>query len=156
MLDPVAEYDHQNLVAEPPTAIGNRAVTVGEVIRDTDLGGLNGNLLLGDFPTGLLFTLDVDEDPLDGGQDGLRELRLLDGDGDTVRLLELVNAARDERGLLPVTRADLRLGVNTPGEVFVLNKHDGIVRVLAPVPLPGTGLLLVTALLAATVVGRRR
>lgn len=146
LVDPVAEYDHKNLVSEPPTTITNRAVTVGEVVRNSDVPELDGLLLLGDLPTGLIFTLDVDADSLDGGQDGLQELRLLDESLEPVRLLELINAARDDLGLGPTSRADLRFSVNTPGEVFVLNKQDGIVRVLAPVPLPGALPLLLGAL----------
>ena len=94
LTDPVAEYDHTNVVSNPPTNIGNRAVTVGEVARHTGIPGLDGLLLLSDFPTGLIFTLDVDNDPLDGGQDGLRELQPLDQNLQPVRLLELINDVR--------------------------------------------------------------
>ena len=141
LIDPIAEYDHTNIVADPPTLIGNRAVTVGEVVRPISASGLSaleGLLLLGDFPTGLIFALDADADPQPGGQAGLSELRLLDDASEPVRLLELINATRSSRGLSAVSRADLRFGVNTPGEVFVLNKHDGVIRALAPVPLSGT------------------
>ena len=148
LIDPVAEYDHTNLVTNPPTAIGNRAITVGEVARGTGITELDGSLLLGDFPTGLIFTLDVDSDPLDGGQDGLLELRLVDDDLGEVRFLELINDARDDRGLGSVTRADLRFGFNTPGQVFVLNKHDGIVRQLTAIPLPAPIVLILLPLLS--------
>ncbi len=134
LIDPVAEYDHTNVVSDPPTNIGSRAITVGEVARGTGISGLDGMLLLSDFPTGLIFTLDVDNDPLDGGQDGLFELQPLDRDLQPVRLLELINETRADRGLGSVTRADLRFGINTPGEVYILNKHDGIVRHLSVVP----------------------
>ncbi len=73
---------------DPPTSISNRAVTVGEVARETGISGLDGQLLLSDFPTGLIFMLDVDDDPLDGGQDGLRELQPLDANGQPVRSAE--------------------------------------------------------------------
>lgn len=135
-IDPVAEYDHTNLVSDPPSGISNRAVTLGEVLRASEIDGLNGKLLLGDFPTGLIFTLDVDDDPLDGGQDGLFELRLVDENFDEVRLLDLINRERTANGLPLSSRADLRFGFNTAGRVFVLNKHDGVVRELTSVPLP--------------------
>ena len=134
---PVTEYDHTNIVSDPPTDIGNRAVTVGEVVRNTDLVGLNGQLLLSDFPTGLIFTLDVDTDPLDGGQDGLWELQPLDADRNPVRLLELINRSRSERGLATVSRADLRFSINTPGDVYVTNKQDGVIRRLVPSSVQG-------------------
>ncbi len=128
LTDPVAEYDHDNTVSNPPTGIGNRAITVGEVVRGACIGLLEGKLLLADFPTGLIFMLDVDTDPLDGGQDGLSELTLHDGDTVAVRLLQLINDVRSNRGLSSASRADLRFSVNTPGRVFITNKQDGIVR----------------------------
>ena len=137
LTDPVAEYDHTNLVRDPPTTIGNRAITVGEVARGTGILGLDGQLLLSDFPTGLIFTLDVDNDPLDGGQDGLLELRPVGPDGEPTRLLELINDVRADRGLSAATRADLRFGIGTPGEVYITNKQDGIVRRLVALSLPG-------------------
>ncbi len=134
MIDPVAEYDHTNLVSNPPTGIGNRAITLGEVARGTGIPGLDGNLLLGDLPTGLIFYLNVDTDPLDGGQDGLAELITLDDNGDPVRLLELINQTRADRGLGSTSRADLRFSLGIDGEVYILNKRDGVVRRLAGVP----------------------
>ena len=135
--DPVAEYDHTGVVSNPPTAIGNRAITVGEVARGTGFPGFDGQLPLGDFPTGLIFLLDVDADPLDGGQDGLAELQPLDSSGQPVRLLDLINQTLAARGLWPATRADLRFGINTPGEVYITNKRDGMIRRLVFDIVPG-------------------
>ncbi|NOZ38645.1 MAG: sugar dehydrogenase [Planctomycetes bacterium] len=136
--DPVAEYDHVNLVSNLPAGVtGGRAITVGEVARGTGFPGFDGQLLLGDFPTGLIFMLDVDSDPLDGGQDGLTELQPLDSSGEPVRLLELINDARAARGLGSTSRADLRFGINTPGEVYITNKRDGIIRRLVFDASPG-------------------
>ena len=146
LTDPVAEYDHTNVVDDPPIAAGNRAITVGEVARGTGIPGLDGLLLLGDFPTGLIFTLDVDNDPLDGGQDGLSELVLLDDVLGEVRLMDLINHARGENGLGNASRADLRFGFNTPGDVFILNKQDGVVRLLTAVPIPPAVILFAAPL----------
>ena len=33
---------------------------------------------------------------------------------------------------LRVIRADLRMGVGPKGQLFVLNKHDGTIRLLVP------------------------
>ncbi len=155
LTDPVAEYDHTNVVTDPPTDIDNRAITVGDVARNTGIPGFDGLLLLGDFPTGLVFILDVDNDDLDGGQDGLLELRPLDGNLQSTRLLDLINGVRADRGLSPAERADLRFGINTPGEIFILNKQDGILRRLAAVPEPGT-LSLITLLWFGATRRRRR
>ncbi len=135
MTDPVAEYDHTNMVDDLPVGVtGGRAITVGDVVRGSGIPGLDGHLLLGDFPTGIMFYLNVDADPLDGGQDGLAELITLDEHGDPVRLIELINDARDADGLTASSRADLRYSVGIDGRVFVLNKHDGIIRELVPEP----------------------
>ena len=129
LTDPVAEYDHTRFVSDLPSGItGGRAVTSGEVARNTGIPGLDGQLMISDFPTGLIFTLDVDNDPLDGGQDGLVELRPLDSDQQPARILDFINEVRSNRRLSSVSRADVRFGINTPGEVFITNKHDGIVR----------------------------
>ena len=134
MIDPLAEYDHTNVVSDPPTSIVNRAITTGEVARGTGIPGLDGSLLLGDFPTGLIFYLNVDTDPLNGGQDGLAELITLADNGDPVRLLDAINQTRADRGLDSVTRADLRFSLGIDGAVYILNKRDGIIRRLAAVP----------------------
>jgi hypothetical protein len=128
LTNPVAEYDHTNPVSVLPTPIGNRAVTLGEVVRGSPIFALNGKLLAGDIPTGVMFVLDVDRDPLNGGQDGLFELGLVDGSGAVVSFLDVINRARSDRGLGAVNRADIRFSVNTGGRIFVSNKHDGIVR----------------------------
>ena len=137
LTDPVAEYDHTNLVANPPSDISNVAVTTGEVARGTGIPGLDGQLLFGDFPLGVMFTLDVDNDPLDGGQDGIFELIPTGSNQEPVRLLELINQSRLDRDLRSVTRADLRFGINTPGQVYITNKQDGVVRRLIPFVLAG-------------------
>jgi hypothetical protein len=133
LIDPVAEYDHAGMVPSLPSGItSGRAVTLSEVARGTCISGLDGHLLLADFPTGIPFILDVDSDPLDGGQDGLRELVLIDESGSPSRFLEIMNEARSARGLPPKNRADLRFSVNTHGQVFLINKGDGIIRRIVP------------------------
>jgi len=135
VIDPVAEYDHTRPVENMPTGIGNRAVTVGEVARGTRISGLDGHLLFGDFPSGLVFVLDVDADPLEGGQAGLRELVLHVREETgmrAARFLELINSERARRGWSGTSRADLRFSLSAGGRVFLTNKHDGVVRRLVP------------------------
>lgn len=140
LIDPVAEYDHANTVSDPPISIANRAVTTGEVIRGMGIPELEGRLPVSDFPTGLIFVLDVDSDPLDGGQDGLSEVKLLNSENEPVRLLEQINAVRADRGLSPSRRADLRFSVNTPGQLYISNKHDGVLRRVLPTTQPSIGI----------------
>ena len=120
-INPVATYSHSNFLTRATT--GGRAITTGEVVLGSGIPGLDGQLLLGDFPNGIIFTLDVDNDPLDGGQDQLDELLMIDVTSDStdpVRLLDLIDP--------PSSRADLRFSFNTGGDVFILNKRDGIIR----------------------------
>lgn len=133
MVDPVAAYNHGSDISG---TTGSRAITAGEVARGTCVVGLDGNLILSDFPNGVMMLLDVDHDPLNGGNDGLRELVFTDGAGGDFRYLEKINEVRSARGLGNSSRADLRFGVNTPGRVFLINKHDGIVRRLKVNELP--------------------
>ncbi len=135
MIDPILEYDHTNTADDLPTAIPQRAVTLAEVVRGSGIGALDGNLLLGDFPTGMIFYAPTDPTvPAEGaGQDPLAQLIMVDEGGNTVQLLDLINDVRGDRGLTAQTRTDLRFSMGTAGEVYILNKHDGVIRVLTPV-----------------------
>ncbi len=119
-IDPVADYSHSGFMTNP-TAGNSLAITVGEVYRGDRIPELQGQLLLGDFPNGAIYTLDVDNDPLNGGQDHLHEL-----------ILEDLNSGQEGRlsQLIAQNRVDLRFSVGIPGEVFILNKRDGIIREL--------------------------
>jgi len=143
LTNPIAEYDHTSPVANTP--IGGRAVTSGEVVRNIGVAALEGHLPIADFPTGLFFILDVDNDALDGGQDGLRELLLLNENDEPVRFLELINTARTQRGLSPASRADLRFSVNTPGRLYLINKQDGIIRRILAEITPTVAITAITA-----------
>ncbi len=61
----------------------------------------------------------------------------MDANQQPVRLLDLINLTRSERGLSRATRADLRFGLNTPGEVYITNKQDGIIRRLVATAIEG-------------------
>jgi len=37
-----------------------------------------------------------------------------------------------QQGRMPAPRADLRMGMGPNGQLFVLNKHDGIIRLVQP------------------------
>lgn len=47
-------------------------------------------------------------------------------------LLQLIKEKNVEQGKSPATRADLRFGLGPDGQILVLNKGDGIVRLLVP------------------------
>jgi hypothetical protein len=142
-INPVAEYRHSITLAPHPSVLpsgftGNDAITMGEVYRGTGIPSLDGVLMAGDNPKGTIYILDVDSDPLNGGGEGWTELiPVEESSGVDKRLISIINEERASLGLGNATRADLRLSVNTPGEIFVLNKQDGVLRMLVPLSEPG-------------------
>ena len=70
-----------------------------------------------------------------GGQQAIRRI-LLNDSGDSKTLLQVIQEKNREQGRSPASRADLRFGSGPDGQVFLLNKRDGVIRVL----VSGTGL----------------
>ena len=64
-------------------------------------------------------------------QDGIRRILLNDG-GEAWPLLEVIQRKNREQGREPATRADLRYGSGPDGQVFIMNKQDGVIRRLVP------------------------
>jgi glucose/arabinose dehydrogenase len=120
---PIAEYDHSD-----PVLSGRSAATGVVVYRGTELAGLNGRILFGDMPSGEIFHVSADNPP-GGGDDAIRRVLFRVGD-ETRTLLQLIQEKNREQGREPASRADLRFGQAADGRVFILNKHDGTVRLL--------------------------
>ncbi|MGF1484151.1 MAG: PQQ-dependent sugar dehydrogenase [Opitutales bacterium] len=135
LIDPVAEYDHSGDIDSSAAPTGGRAITCGEVIRGTGINALDGMLPLADFPTGNLLLLDVDNALLQGGNSELRAVPIVDEDGASVSFLELIAEEVEARELDDgLSRVDARYSVGTPGEIYVSNKRDGVIRRLVIVP----------------------
>jgi hypothetical protein len=120
---PIAEYDHTD-----PILTGRAAVTGLVVYRGTAIRPLANLILFGDNPSGEVFAVSADKPPA-GGQDQIRRVLLNDG-GQASTLLELIKKKNVEQGKPAATRADLRFGSGREGQVFLLNKQDGVVRIL--------------------------
>ena len=114
---PIAEYAHYS-------GAGN-AVTTGPVFRDGRVPALNGRLIFSDFVNGVPYTLDANNLP-DGGSTGITELRLRSA-GAEITFLNLIKQTNTA-----ATRADLRFGTDASGNVYFLNKQDGIIRRIVP------------------------
>ncbi len=113
------------LVDEP----GTRAMIGGLVYRDRLVPQLTGLLLFGDNPSGELFCVNADKLP-NGGQDSIR--RILSNDrGESKNLLSLIREKSAAQGKQAASRADLRFGIGPGGQIFLLNKRDGTIRLLA-------------------------
>jgi hypothetical protein len=125
LIYPVAEYAHAN-----PLLQSRSAVTGVVVYRHTAIPQLENLVLFGDTPSGEIFYIEADQLP-GGGQNTIRRV-LLDDGGEPKTLLQLVQAKNIEQGKPPAQRADVRFGTGHETQIFVLNKHDGTIRVLVP------------------------
>ena len=121
---PVAEYDHTDPL------VTRAAITGVYVYRDGNVKQLRNLLIFGDNPSGEIFYLNADKLP-NGGQDQLRRI-LFDDKGTHKTLLQLIREKNAAQGKPAAPRADLRLGRGANNQIFVMNKRDGVIRVLTP------------------------
>jgi hypothetical protein len=123
---PIVEYDHRDPILQTSAAI-----TGVYVYRQTALPQLANRLIFGDIPSGEVFHVDANALP-SGGHTAIRRVMFLDGTGTPKTLLQLIQEKNQAQGKKPAIRADLRMGVSQDGRVFILNKRDGIIRVIVP------------------------
>jgi len=123
---PVVEFGQVDPLLQPSSAaIG------GLVYRDNKIKQLSNLLLFGDNPSGEIFYVSADNLPK-GGQSAIRRV-LFNDNGATKNLLQLIKEKNTAQGKMPATRADLRFGEGN-GQIFILNKRDGTIRLLVPDP----------------------
>jgi hypothetical protein len=120
---PVVEYGQLD-----PLFQGNSAITGVHVYRGDRVPQLANLVLFGDFPSGEIFYVHADQLP-SGGQDAIRRVLLHEG-GESKTLLQLIREKNARQGKPPASRADLRFAAGPDGRVFLLNKHDGTIRLL--------------------------
>jgi len=122
---PVAEYGQRDPLLQ------NQSAAAGlQVYRDDAIPQLANLVLFADQPSGEIFYIQADDLP-SGGQDAIRRILFNDA-GEAKTLLQLIQEKNAEQGRSPASRADLRFGPGPGGQVFLLNKYDGIVRLLVP------------------------
>jgi hypothetical protein len=126
---PIAEYDQLDALMLPNT----QSAAVGLVVERTGrVPQLKNRLLFGDMPVGELFHIDADNQPK-GGQDAIRRVLFVTAPGVAPRrLLDILQEKNREQGKTPAVRADLRFDADSSGRIFLLNKADGIVRLIEP------------------------
>lgn len=121
MTYPVAEWGQLDPLLQNQSAAGGVVV-----YRDGAIPQLQNLVLFGDFPSGEVFYVQADDLP-EGGQAPIRRILFRDGE-ERKTLLEHVQAKTVEQGREEATRVDLRWGTGPGGRVFLLNKHDGVIR----------------------------
>jgi hypothetical protein len=121
MTYPIVEYGQIDPLLQPQSA-----VTMGVVYRRKDIPHLSNLLIFGDNPSGEIFYVSADTLP-NGGQDAIRRV-LFNDNGETKTLLKLIQEKNVTQGKQPSTRADLRFGEGPNGEIYILNKRDGVIR----------------------------
>ncbi len=123
MTYPVVEYGQVDPLLQPQAA-----VTMGMVYRRKEIPQLANLLIFGDNPSGEIFYVNADKLP-NGGQEAIRRV-LFNDKGQTKTLLQLIQEKNVSQGKQASTRADLRFGEGPNGEIFILNKRDGVIRQL--------------------------
>ena len=122
---PVAEF------AQPDSLFMSRVAVTGLVVyRGADIPALANLVLFGDLPGGEILYIPADGLP-NGGQDEIRRV-LLAGAEQPSTLLEVIQTRQAAQGKTLATRVDLRMYPAPQGQVFLLNKGDGVIRVLVP------------------------
>ena len=122
---PVVEYGQLD-----PLFQRSSAATGLVVYRDDAVPQLTDLVLFGDGPSGEVFNFSADDVPA-GGQDAMRRV-LFEHGGETKTLLQMIREKNVAQGRTPITRADVRLDTGPGGQIFLLNKHDGVIRRLVP------------------------
>ena len=128
--DPSATYPVVEYGQVDPLFQTRVAVTGVHAYRGSAIPHLANLLLFGDFPSGEIFYVQADAPP-NGGQDAIRRI-LLNDDGEPKTVLDLIREKNVEQGRAPASRADLRFAAGPDDQVFLLNKHDGTIRLLVP------------------------
>jgi glucose/sorbosone dehydrogenase len=122
---PVVEFDHHD-----PLLINRYAITGVFVYRGNAIRQLEHLMIFGDNPNGEIFYVDADHLP-NGGQGAIRRLMFNDK-GVHKSLLQLIREKNAAQGKEAAVRADMRMGVGPGGQLFILNKRDGVIRLLVP------------------------
>ena len=122
---PIVEYGQLDPLFQP-----NSAAIGGLVYRSTKIPQLTNLLLFGDNPSGEIFYVSADNLPK-GGQDPIHRI-LLNDKGASKTFLQVINERKAAQGKPPAERVDLRFCEGPDGQIFLLNKQDGIIRLLVP------------------------
>lgn len=122
---PIVEYDHKDSLL-----VGLVAITGVTVYRDGPIKQLRNMIVFGDNPSGEIFVADADK-TTEGGSSAIRRVLLKDG-GTNKPLMQLIKEKAASQDRPEVRKADMRFGFGPKEQIFVMNKRDGMIRVLVP------------------------
>jgi glucose/arabinose dehydrogenase len=121
---PIVEFDHRDPLFQ-------RAAITGVIIyRQSSVAQLQNLLIFGDNPSGQIFYVNADNLP-NGGQAAVRQI-LFNDKWTRKTLLQLITEKNTQQKREPAARADLRFGEGPQGQIFVMNKRDGVIRLIVP------------------------
>ena len=123
LIYPIIEYDQKDDLFQSSVASSGLAV-----YRDKDIPQLQNLIIFAELASGELFYVSADQLP-NGGQDAIRRILLKDN-GANKTVLEIIQAKNESQGKDEAYRADVRLAHTTDGKLFLLNKRDGVIRLL--------------------------
>ena len=122
---PIVEYGQPD-----PLLMNSSAAIGGLVYRSNKISQLTNLLIFGDNPSGEIFYVNADSLPK-GGQEAIHRILLNDA-GTSKTFLQVIREKNSGQGRPPAGRADLRFAEGPDGQIFLLNKRDGTIRVLIP------------------------
>ncbi len=122
---PIAEYGQVDSLLQNQSAASGLAIVRGNAIPQ-----IANMVLWGDLPSGEIFYVNADRLP-NGGQDAIR--RILFNDAGTAKtLLQIIRDKNATQGRNPAGRVDLRIAAGPNDQLFLLNKGDGVIRLITP------------------------
>lgn len=124
---PIVEWGQLDPILLP----NNSSAAVGVVAyRGTTVPQLTNRLIFGDMPSGEMFHVNADQLP-GGGQDAIRRVLFVTAAGAPPRpFLQIIQEKNVAQGKTAAARADMRFDMTSAGQIFVLNKADGTLRVI--------------------------
>ena len=120
---PIAEY------AQADSLLQNQSAASGlHIYRGNAIPQLANLVLWCDLVTGEIFHVSADRLP-NGGQSAIRRILINDG-GTPKTLLQIIRDKNAAQGRNPANRVDLRFGFGPNNQLFLLNKADGVIRLV--------------------------
>jgi hypothetical protein len=129
MVWPIVEWDQLDPILQP----NNQSAAVGVIFnRSMLVPQLTNRMLFGDMPSGELFHVDADNLP-QGGQDAIRRVLFkTPGSAEPRNFEAIVQQKNIAQGREAAPRVDMRFDADASGRIFMLNKADGVLRVIEP------------------------